>query len=63
MTDGHRGRIISDGDMYTVDGSDLRFSVADLTEKISTSPESFSPNVFLRPLYQETVLPNILYIP
>ena len=63
MTDGHRGRIISDGDMYTVDGSDLRFSAVDLTEKFSTSPESFSPNVFLRPLYQETILPNVLYIP
>lgn len=63
MTDSHRGRILADGDKYIVDGSDLRFSAAEVAEKIVTTPESFSPNVFLRPLYQETVLPNVLYIP
>lgn len=63
MTDSHRGRIIADGDMYTVDGSDLRFSAADLADKLANTPDAFSPNVFLRPLYQETVLPNVLYIP
>ena len=34
-----------------------------ITEKeIDNNPESFSPNVLLRPLYQETILPNIAYI-
>ena len=28
-------------------------------EEIIESPENFSPNVLLRPLYQETILPNI----
>jgi len=33
------------------------------TEKeIEDNPVSFSPNVLLRPLYQETILPNIAYI-
>lgn len=63
MTDSHRGRILADGDVYTVDGSDLRFSAAELVDKLATTPDAFSPNVFLRPLYQETVLPNALYIP
>jgi bacillithiol synthase len=36
------------------------------TEKLlalsGESPESFSPNVILRPVYQETVLPNLAYV-
>ena len=35
----------------------------EITEKeIENNPDSFSPNVLLRPLYQETILPNIAYI-
>ena len=30
--------------------------------EIENNPVSFSPNVLLRPLYQETILPNIAYI-
>lgn len=63
MTDSHRWRIIHTWDTYVVDGSDVHFTAVELAQKIQESPESFSPNVFLRPLYQETVLPNVLYIP
>lgn len=63
MTDAHRGRIVHVWENYTVDGTDLHFSPVELLQKIQESPESFSPNVFLRPLYQETILPNVLYIP
>lgn len=33
-----------------------------LLNSIETEPEKFSPNVFLRPLYQELILPNLAYI-
>ena len=31
-------------------------------QKISDSPENYSPNVLLRPIYQEMILPNIAYV-
>ena len=31
-------------------------------KEIMENPENFSPNVLLRPLYQETILPNIAYV-
>ena len=31
-------------------------------DEIDNNPDSFSPNVLLRPIYQETILPNIAYI-
>ena len=30
--------------------------------EITENPEKFSPNVLMRPLYQESVLPNLAYI-
>ena len=31
-------------------------------KEMAENPENFSPNVLLRPLYQETILPNIAYV-
>jgi len=31
-------------------------------EEVKTSPEKFSPNVVLRPLYQQMILPNVAYV-
>ena len=33
-----------------------------MSQKINDTPEVFSPNVILRPLYQEIILPNLAYV-
>lgn len=59
---GARSRIVQEGDRYRVlDGGPV-FSADELMEEVRQRPETFSPNVLLRPVYQETVLPNIAYV-
>jgi bacillithiol biosynthesis cysteine-adding enzyme BshC len=38
------------------------FSKSEIIEKITNVPAAFSPNVMMRPLYQETILPNLTYV-
>ena len=47
---------------YAVVNTELSFSKAELENMIETTPEKLSPNVVLRPLYQQKILPNIAYI-
>jgi bacillithiol biosynthesis cysteine-adding enzyme BshC len=62
LKDSLRERIIFEKDSYQVMNTDIRFTEAELKKEISTAPERFSPNVVMRPLYQECILPNIAYI-
>ena len=41
---------------------DRNVSEEEILNELSTYPERFSPNVIMRPLFQETVLPNLCYI-
>lgn len=62
LTDGLRERIVKEGDGYRVLNTDLRFSEAEILQLLEDEPEKFSPNVILRPVYQEVILPNLAYI-
>ncbi|MES2418503.1 MAG: bacillithiol biosynthesis cysteine-adding enzyme BshC [Bacteroidota bacterium] len=62
LKDNLRERILLKGDQYLVNHTDIHFSKAELTKEIQEYPERFSPNVIMRPLYQEVILPNIAYI-
>jgi bacillithiol biosynthesis cysteine-adding enzyme BshC len=59
---GHRSRIELQGDRYHVLDGGPSFSLDELLAELDQHPERFSPNVLMRPLYQETILPNIAYI-
>lgn len=59
---GSRERIEKRGDYWFVLNTDLKFNRAELEAEMDKHPERFSPNVVLRPLYQEVVLPNLAYI-
>jgi len=47
---------------FTLKDSDEIYSNESLQELIQSNPEMFSPNVVMRPMYQETILPNLAYI-
>ncbi|MDX2002530.1 MAG: bacillithiol biosynthesis cysteine-adding enzyme BshC [Chitinophagales bacterium] len=47
---------------FQVLNSPTAFDTEAMEQDILAHPENYSPNVFLRPLYQETVLPNVAYI-
>src|SRR6185312_10823767 len=62
LKDNLRGRIDREGENFIVHGSPLRFTESQLREELHRFPERFSPNVILRGLYQETILPNLAFI-
>lgn len=57
-----RERIYFEKGMYHINNTTLSFTEAEIIRMLHTQPENFSPNVVLRPLYQEYILPNIAYI-
>lgn len=62
LGEGSRERIEFEDGKYTIVGSNLSFSEAEILVELDAHPENFSPNVVMRPLYQETILPNLGYI-
>lgn len=62
MEGGNRERIEKIGDIYKVLNSEISFTEDELHQQLSEHPERFSPNVVLRPMYEETILPNIAYL-
>lgn len=52
---------VADEGFVLQDGSE-RFSVEAMRTLVSNHPEQLSPNVVLRPVYQQLVLPNIAYV-
>lgn len=62
MEKGIRERIILEDGIYKVNNTDIEFTKPEIMDLLDRHPEKFSPNVILRPIYQEVILPNLAYI-
>ena len=62
LQDNVRERIEKENGVFKVLNTDDEFQNTELEALIEAEPERFSPNVILRPLYQEMILPNLAYI-
>ncbi|CAF3664487.1 unnamed protein product [Rotaria sp. Silwood1] len=62
LLDNYRVLIVTDGDKYKTKDEKYTFTKEELQKEIQSFPERFSPNVIIRPLYQEFLLPNLAYI-
>jgi bacillithiol biosynthesis cysteine-adding enzyme BshC len=60
--DNLRERIIFENGSYKINTTSIQFSEKEILSELENHPEKFSPNVILRPLYQEIILPNLCYI-
>ncbi len=62
LSQNSRERIIEKEGKYFVNETDIEFSKDEILKTLEETPEKFSPNVMMRPLYQEVILPNLCYI-
>lgn len=62
IEDNLRERILFENGSYKINHTSIQFSKNKILSELENHPEKFSPNVILRPLYQEIILPNLCYI-
>ncbi len=62
LKNGVRERIIKEDKIWKVNNTSLEFTEEELDDLLENSPEVFSPNVILRPVYQQMILPNVSYV-
>lgn len=62
LSDGIRNRIVQNGEKFSVNQTALSFTKEQLLDELQHHPEHFSPNVILRGLMQEILLPDIAFV-
>lgn len=62
LSDGKRERIEKTENGFRLTDLGKEFSETEILELLNSDPETFSPNVVLRPLYQQIILPNVAYV-
>ena len=58
---GKRHRLVKNENGFSWEGKEKIIDTSKMMDWVEQSPEKFSPNVLMRPLYQEAILPNIAY--
>ena len=62
LKDNLRNRIVSVDDYFVVYDTDIVFSKEEIKKELELHSERFSPNVILRGLFQEIILPDVAFI-
>jgi bacillithiol synthase len=62
LIDDKRERIEKEENFYVVKALEKTFTQKQILHELEVHPERFSANVILRPVFQETILPNIAFI-
>lgn len=61
LTEGRRERLEAIGEKFQTVSGQYQWSRDEILQEMEEYPARFSPNVVLRPLYQEMILPNLAY--
>ena len=62
LKDNLRARIEKQDKQYIVVDSAIQFTEAEIIAELNQYPERFSPNVILRGVFQETILPGVVFV-
>ncbi len=62
LKDNLRNRIVPVEDHFVVHATDIVFTKEEIRKELREQPERFSPNVILRGLFQEIILPDVAWI-
>jgi bacillithiol synthase len=62
LKDNLRNRIVPVEDHFVVHETDIVFSKEEIKIELANHPERFSPNVILRGLFQEIILPDVAWV-
>jgi len=62
LGNGDRQRITYEEGKYAIVDTEQSYTEAEILQMVDEHPEDFSPNVVMRPLYQEVTLPNLAYV-
>lgn len=62
LTENQRSRILQTMDGFEIQDRQIFFTKEEMRTELEMHPERFSPNVILRGLYQEVILPDVAWI-